>query len=124
MPCRNSVLGLNQRGCPLGIHRDAKASSVCGKSIASQRLLVNLVTTYDADFDSEAFVGQLRELLGDRIQGVCIPSMTTRRTGRGPSRREPCIFGDPYVTETLHGLDLMSNGELFKPIRQRRGCIR
>ena len=110
MPCRNSVLGLNQRGCPLGIHRDAGFFRflVVRKSIASQRLLVNLVTTSDdiADFDSEAFVGQLRELLGDRIQGV-LHTINDDKGERVEARAgaSSCIFGDPYVTETLHGLD-------------------
>ena len=45
---------------------------VMRKSIATQRLLINLVTTSDSitDFDRVAFIGRLQELLGERIQGV------------------------------------------------------
>ena len=120
MPCRNSVLGLNQRGCPLGIH-DAGFFRflVVRKSIASQRLLVNLVTTSDdiADFDSEAFVGQL-ELLGDRIQGV-LHTINDDKGERVEARAgaSSCIFGDPHATETLHGLDFdVEMAASFKPI--------
>jgi 23S rRNA (uracil1939-C5)-methyltransferase len=81
---------------------------VVRKSIASQRLLINLVTTSDdiADFDRNAFITQLKALLGDRIQGV-LHTINDDKGERVEARAgaSTCIYGDPFVTETLHGLD-------------------
>ena len=81
---------------------------VVRKSIATQRLLINLVTTSDSitDFDRNAFVGQLQELLGDRIQGV-LHTINDDKGERVEARggASTCIFGKVYLTETLHGLD-------------------
>ena len=90
------------------------------KSIASQRLLFNLVTTSDdiADFDREAFIAQLKSLLGDRIQGV-LHTINDDKGERVEARAgaSTCIYGDPFVTETLHGLDFdVEMASFFKPI--------
>lgn len=81
---------------------------VVRKSIATKRLLINLVTTSDgiADFDRDAFIAKLRALLGDRVQGV-LHTVNDDKGERVEARSgaSACIFGDPFVTETLHGLD-------------------
>lgn len=80
---------------------------VVRKSRATQRLLVNLVTTSDvlADFPREAFVDELKSLLGERLQGVLhtINDDTGERV-EARAGMSTCIYGDPFVTETLLGL--------------------
>ena len=77
-------------GCLLGIHRDAKASPLLGgaQSFASQRLLVNLVTTSTTSLPSTAKPSSANSenCLGTAFKASCIPSMTTRANG---SRPEP-----------------------------------
>ena len=81
---------------------------VIRKSIASQRILVNLVTTSDDldQFSRDQFVGQLRTLFGDRLQGV-LHTINDDKGERVEARAgaSTCIYGDPFVTETLHGLN-------------------
>jgi 23S rRNA (uracil-5-)-methyltransferase RumA len=70
-------------------------------------MLVNLVTTSDAvdDFPREAFIAELRNHLGDRLQGV-LHTINDDKGERVEARAgmSTCIYGDPFVTETLLGL--------------------
>jgi len=81
---------------------------VVRKSIANQGILVNLVTTSDAldQFSSEAFVQWLRDRFGQRLQGV-LHTINDDKGERVEARAgdSHCIYGVPYVTESLHGLE-------------------
>ncbi|HBP44565.1 MAG TPA: 23S rRNA (uracil(1939)-C(5))-methyltransferase RlmD [Flavobacteriales bacterium] len=81
---------------------------VVRKSIATQRLLINLVTTSEGvdDFDCERFITKLKALLKDRLQGV-LHTINDDKGERVEARAgsSTCIYGDPFVTETLHGLN-------------------
>ena len=102
---------------------------VVRKSIATQRLLINLVTTSDGitDFDQNAFTAKLQATLGNRVQGV-LHTINDDKGERVEARAgaSTCIYGDPFVTETLHGLDFdVEMASFFKPIPPAPSvCIR
>lgn len=81
---------------------------VVRKSMASQRLLFNLVTSSEglASFPTAAFVDAMTERFGDRLQGI-LHTINDDKGERVEARAgdSTCIFGEPFVTERLHGLD-------------------
>jgi len=91
---------------------------VIRKSIANQKILVNLVTTSDnvEDFPAEDFVGWLKDTFGDRLQGVL--HTLNNDTGERVEARagtSTCIYGEPFVTELLHGLSFdVEMGSFFQ----------
>lgn len=81
---------------------------VVRKSIANHRLLFNLVTSSErlGEFPKAEFVDWLKQRFGHRVQGVMLT--VNDDTGERVEARagdSTCIFGDPFITETLHGLD-------------------
>lgn len=80
---------------------------VVRKSKATGRMLINLVTT-SANLDAfplDAFVAELKAHIGERLQGVL--HTINDDTGERVETRaglSTCIYGDPFVTETLLGL--------------------
>ena len=81
---------------------------VVRKSIASQRLLFNLVTSSDGlpSFPTAAFIQAMTDRFGDRLQGI-LHTINDDKGERVEARagNSSCIFGEPFVTEKLHGLD-------------------
>jgi 23S rRNA (uracil-5-)-methyltransferase RumA len=91
---------------------------VVRKSIANQGILVNLVTTSDDldRFDSDAFVLWLRDRFGQRLVGV-LHTINDDKGERVEARAgdSKCIYGVPYVTESLHGLEFdVEMGSFFQ----------
>ncbi len=78
---------------------------VVRKSHADQGLLVNLVTTSDAPLDADGFVGLIRGLWGDRVQGI-LHTINDDKGERVEAREgeSHVLWGDSVVTEVLHGL--------------------
>jgi 23S rRNA (uracil-5-)-methyltransferase RumA len=80
---------------------------VVRKSFATDRLLVNLVTSEKGvdEFNGQAFVSFLREQLGDRLAGVIHTINPNTGDRIDPlSGRTIQLWGAPHVTETIHGL--------------------
>jgi len=80
---------------------------VVRKSFATDRLLVNLVTSEKGvdEFNSQAFVSFLREQLGDRLAGVIHTINPNTGDRIDPlSGRTIQLWGAPHVSETIHGL--------------------
>ena len=75
------------------------------KSYADEGLLVNLVTTSDASLDERGFVTLIRELWGDRVQGI-LHTINDDKGERVEARegQSKLIWGNSVVTEVLHGL--------------------
>jgi len=91
---------------------------VVRKSIANQGILVNLVTTSDDldRFASDAFVLWLRDRFGQRLVGV-LHTINDDKGERVEARAgdSKCIYGVPYVTESLHGLEFdVEMGSFFQ----------
>lgn len=78
---------------------------VVRKSLADGGLLVNLVTTSDAPLDVDGFVDLIRQLWGDRVQGI-LHTLNDDVGERVEAREGQCkvIWGNSSVTEVLHGL--------------------
>jgi 23S rRNA (uracil1939-C5)-methyltransferase len=78
---------------------------VVRKSYADDGLLVNLVTTSDAPLDEAGFVSLIRELWGDRVQGI-LHTINDDKGERVEARegKSRVIWGESVVTEVLHGL--------------------
>ncbi len=80
---------------------------VVRKSFATDRLLVNLVTSEKGvdEFNSQAFVSFLLEQLGDRLAGVIHTINPNTGDRIDPlSGRTIQLWGAPHVSETIHGL--------------------
>ena len=78
---------------------------VIRKSYADQKLLVNLVTTSDASFDEDGFVKLIRDLWGDRVEGI-LHTINDDKGERVEAREgtSRVIWGESTITEVLHGL--------------------
>jgi 23S rRNA (uracil-5-)-methyltransferase RumA len=81
---------------------------VVRRSEANQKLLFNLVTSSDGldHFDQTEFVKILTTEFGDRLQGV-LHTLNDDKGDRVEARSgsSKLIYGEPFITETLHGLD-------------------
>ena len=89
---------------------------VVRKSYATDGLLVNLVTTSDAPLDVEGFVGCIRGLWGDRVEGI-LHTINDDKGERVEARegKPRVIWGASTVTEVLHGLSFaISMGSFFQ----------
>jgi len=89
---------------------------VVRKSYADEGLLVNLVTTSDAPLDEQGFVTLIRELWGDRVQGI-LHTINDDKGERVEARegQSKLIWGNSVVTEVLHGLSFgMSMASFFQ----------
>lgn len=89
---------------------------VVRKSLHSGGLLVNIVTTSDAEFDHDGFVRLITELWGDRVEGILhtinddVGERVEARAGNST-----VIMGESAVTEVLHGLSFgISMGSFFQ----------
>lgn len=81
---------------------------VVRKSRFRDRLLFNLVTTSDRldDFDREAFSAKVRELWGDRVQGI-LHTLNDDRGDRVEARsgHSQLVWGEAQVVERINELD-------------------
>ena len=89
---------------------------VIRKSFSENRLLINLVTSSESldSFDREGFVNKAVSIFGDRVAGIqhTINDDVADRA-KIENGENKLLFGDPVITEEIHGLKFEISMESF-----------